>query len=592
MKTVQFQNEESERTITEQSTKSKEAITKRHQLKIKFNIDKEKLNQQDIIKIMKAIDIEIKENENIIEHSKKLFKELDKKNLGYVNTDDFIEEIINRNDSLIIDEFSEFFQKINESLQTKIEEIILKLKKIQNKNWIIKNRNFFSSIESIINIISNGNLYDIDLYDLDSSFLINKTHEGEDFLIKYSQIEDSNKKSQDFKLMRKRSKKYSTNSLSVSGSKRRRSTNLNTLVSPSIVASMYDQMSKIDKCDFNIFELDSILGKKTVIYIATEILSNFPFIDSGDIPSNILKNFITQIVEHYDREKAIYHNDLHACDVMQTSYTIFTQGNLLEKMKLKELDTFSMLIAALCHDYKHPGTNNLYQINSKSKYAMRYNDFSVLEMYHLAQTFKELKHDEYNIFKKFTPEEYRICRRRMIDGILATDMANHAKVLSTTKTLTETYNIKKGINFENIFNEDEDNKNIVKLFDKQQKIFNMIIHTADISNPGKPDKISYEWTKRVYGEFFIQGDLEKKQGLTVSMFCDRDTTNINKAMVGFISFVVGPTIDTLTNLIPEVNDYSEYCRFNLKKHKIGAKNDDKKAAAEKKRKEMKEKNKK
>ena len=588
MKTVQFQNGESETNENENSTKMKEAIAKRHQLKIKFNIDKEKLNQQDIITIMKAIDIENKEKENnIIEQSKKLFKELDKKKLGYVNTNDFIEEIINRNDSLIIDEFSEFFQKINESLQTKIEEIILKLKKIQNKNWVMNNRKFLSSIESIISIISNGNLYD-----LDSPFLLNKNNEGEDFLIKYSQIEDSNKKEEDFKLMRKRSKKYSTNSISLSQNKRRRSTNLNTLVSPSIVASMYDQMSKIDKCDFNIFELDSILGKKTVIYVATEILNTFPFIDSDDIPSNILKNFITQIVEHYDREKAIYHNDLHACDVMQTSYTIFTQGNLTEKMKLKELDTFSMLIAALCHDYKHPGTNNLYQINSKSKYAMRYNDFSVLEMYHLAQTFKELQHDEYNIFKKFSPEEYRICRRRMIDGILATDMANHAKVLSTTKTLTETYNIKKGVNFENIFNEKEDNKNIVKLFDKQQKIFNMIIHTADISNPGKPDKISYEWTKRVYGEFFIQGDLEKKQGLTVSMFCDRETTNINKAMIGFISFVVGPTIDTLTNLIPEVNDYSEYCRFNLKKHQIGAKNDDKKAAAEKKMKEMKKKKKK
>jgi len=383
MKTVQFQNGESETNENENSTKMKEAIAKRHQLKIKFNIDKEKLNQQDIITIMKAIDIENKEKENnIIEQSKKLFKELDKKKLGYVNTNDFIEEIINRNDGLIIDEFSEFFQKINESLQTKIEEIILKLKKIQNKNWVMNKRKFLSSIESIISIISNGNLYD-----LDSPFLLNKNNEGEDFLIKYSQIEDSNKKEEDFKLMRKRSKKYSTNSISLSQNKRRRSTNLNTLVSPSIVASMYDQMSKIDKCDFNIFELDSILGKKTVIYVATEILNTFPFIDSDDIPSNILKNFITQIVEHYDREKAIYHNDLHACDVMQTSYTIFTQGNLTEKMKLKELDTFSMLIAALCHDYKHPGTNNLYQINSKSKYAMRYNDFSVLEMYHLLKNY-------------------------------------------------------------------------------------------------------------------------------------------------------------------------------------------------------------
>ena len=76
------------------------------------------------------------------------------------------------------------------------------------------------------------------------------------------------------------------------------------------------------------------------------------------------------------------------------------------------------------------------------------------------------------------------------------------------------------------------------------------------------------------------------------MFCDRETTNINKAMIGFISFVVGPTIDTLTNLIPEVYDYTEYCRNNLRKHKIGAKNDEKREAAEKKKKELAQKKKK
>ena len=64
-------------------------------------------------------------------------------------------------------------------------------------------------------------------------------------------------------------------------------------------------------------------------------------------------------------------------------------------------------------------------------------------MYHIAQTFKELQHDDFNIYKNFSPEEYRICRRRMIDGVLAIDMANHQKVLSCCKTLAESYNIKK-----------------------------------------------------------------------------------------------------------------------------------------------------
>ena len=586
MKTVKFQKESSE---NKKKVLSPEAKSKRRQLKAKFNIDKDKLNEQDIVKIMTAMDLEMKDKGNVVEQSKKLLQNMDKGNLGYVNTYDFIEEIINRNDELIQDEFTIFYKKINKYLYTKSEEIIIRLKELQNKPFLKGKINLTKSIESIINVISSGNLYDID-----SQMISKGKNEGEDFLKKYSQIEDSNRKENDFIQMRKHSKKYSSNSLnkSLSINNRRRSTNLNTLVSPSIVASMYDQMRKIDKCDFNIFELDSLLGKKTVIYVATEILNTFPFVDSGDVPSNILKNFITQIVEHYDREKAIYHNDLHAGDVMQTSYTIFNQGNLRNKMKLKELDLFAMLVGALCHDYKHPGTNNIFQINTHSKYALRYNDTSVLEMYHLAQTFKELKHDEYNIFKNFSPEEYRICRRRMIDGILATDMANHQKVLSGAKTLAETFNIKKGKNFENIFNEQKDNKSMVKLFDTQQTMLNMIIHTADISNPGKPDKISGEWTKRVYAEFFVQGDMEKKLNITVSMFCDRETTNVNKAMIGFISFVVGPTIDTLTNLIPEVYDYTEYCRNNLRKHKIGAKNDEKREAAEKKKKELAQKNKK
>lgn len=202
-------------------------------------------------------------------------------------------------------------------------------------------------------------------------------------------------------------------------------------------------------------------------------------------------------------------------------------------------------------------------------------------MYHVAQSFKVISKAPFNIFKNFTPEEYRICRRRMIDGIIATDMANHQKVIAAAKTKAEFYDISKGKNFEKIVSGEENSKNLAKLFDSQQCILNMILHTADISNPGKPTNVSAMWTKRVYDEFFIQGDMEKERGLPISNFCDRSTTNVNKAMVGFITFVVGPTIDLLCNLIPEVSDYSDYCKTNLRKHQIGAKNDDRKALEQK-----------
>ena len=74
---------------------------------------------------------------------------------------------------------------------------------------------------------------------------------------------------------------------------------------------------------------------------------------------------------------------------------------------------------------------------------MRYNDTSVLESIILLKHLKNYNMMILIFIKNFSPEEYRICRRRMIDGVLAIDMANHQKVLSCCKTLAESYNIKK-----------------------------------------------------------------------------------------------------------------------------------------------------
>ena len=262
---------------------------------------------------------------------------------------------------------------------------------------------------------------------------------------------------------------------------------------------------------------------------------------------------------------------------MQTIFTMFIKGKLQSKMLLSKLDTFVFLIAALCHDFKHTGQNNVFHINSKSKIAVRYNDFSVLENYHVAQTFKVLNRNECNIFKALSPEEFRICRKRMIRSILSTDMANHQTVLSNIKAKIATFNIIKGNNFELIFKTEENQNNLNTLFNTQQSILNMFMHSADISNSAKPDKISENWTKRVYDEFFVQGDLEKKLGLPVSNFCDRETTNINKAMIGFIDFVVLPTFELLSTLIYETSEYRDHCKANLKKYLNNVKKEERKA---------------
>ena len=461
-------------------------------------------------------------------------------------------------------------QKVSRQFNTKCENIIEKLKEIRDAAQELNDLHSTFDIDWIIKTINEENIYEIDPLVVTNEELNTEDNKnGLDYLIQYSKIEDLKQKTKDFKAVRgfTRSNTFSSKEnekILKDGvnTKRRESADvISTMVSPSISAKLITMMSRIEYPDFDIFELDELMSEKASVLIANEILKRVDFVRSGIIDMGVLRNFIVKVVDSYSRTNALYHNDLHAADVMQTLFTMMMRGDLQSKMKLGDLDKFSMLIGAICHDLKHTGQNNIFHINTRSKIAMKYNDISVLENFHIAQTFKLLSIDEYNILKNFKPEEYRILRRRMIEGILATDMANHQKVLSATKAKIETYKINSGTNFNKIFDVET-----AKLFDAQQVILNMCLHTADISNPAKPGKISEAWTQKVYAEFFRQGDTEKKLNIQVSLMCDRETTSINKAMIGFINFVVKPTIDILVNLIPQVSEYEDNIICNLKKY--------------------------
>lgn len=211
------------------------------------------------------------------------------------------------------------------------------------------------------------------------------------------------------------------------------------------------------------------------------------------------------------------------------------------------------------HDFKHPGLNNNYLINSRSEVSITYNDFSVLESMHCAETFKLLSRKECNILERLPVEAYRIVRRRIIECILATDNAYHSKHLSQLKNIIDNHIIKDENGLKALFEDDN-----VKLFNNQQTFLNMIIHAADISNPAKPLDLYKRWVDLVFEEFFSQGDLEKTKDLPISFNCDRDSVQISKAQIGFITLIVKPTFDVLNVVIPECNEYLKNISINLK----------------------------
>ena len=79
----------------------------------------------------------------------------------------------------------------------------------------------------------------------------------------------------------------------------------------------------------------------------------------------------------------------------------------------------------------------------------------------------------------------------------------------------------------------------------------LVIHTADISNPTKIFDIYFKWAKLVVEEFYAQGDQEKKLGLKCSF--DRTKVTIYKNQLGFIDFIELPFYSLVVKVFPKLD---------------------------------------
>lgn len=67
------------------------------------------------------------------------------------------------------------------------------------------------------------------------------------------------------------------------------------------------------------------------------------------------------------------------------------------------MHSMALLMAAIMHDYRHPGVNNSYLIRHLDPLAIIYNDSSVLENFHASEGFKLMMDPMFDIFKVGKP---------------------------------------------------------------------------------------------------------------------------------------------------------------------------------------------
>ncbi|KAK6322286.1 hypothetical protein J4Q44_G00070780 [Coregonus suidteri] len=275
----------------------------------------------------------------------------------------------------------------------------------------------------------------------------------------------------------------------------------------------------------------------------TAIISMFEdmgFVNTYKINMHTLARFCLMVKRGY--RDPPYHNWMHAFSVSHFCYLLCK--NLELSNYLEDIEMFALFVSCMCHDLDHRGTNNSFQVASKSVLAGLYSsEGSVLERHHFAQTIAILNTQGCNIFEKFSRKDYQRMLDLMRDIILATDLAHHLRILKDLQKMADVgYNTK-----------DPQHHNLLLC---------LIMTSCDLSDQTKDWKTTWKIAGLIYKEFFSQGDLEKAMGNRPSEMMDREKAYIPELQTSFMEHIAMPIYKLLQDLFPRSAELYETVASN------------------------------
>ncbi|GLD93559.1 hypothetical protein PINS_up002151 [Pythium insidiosum] len=230
--------------------------------------------------------------------------------------------------------------------------------------------------------------------------------------------------------------------------------------------------------------------------------------------------FAGAVDNHYFKRNP-YHNCLHAGAVVADMHFY------LRRLKLNIDDTtfFVGLVAAASHDISHPGVSNGFLISTRSKLAITYSDDSVLERMHIAELYRILSHEKFDIFAHFDATVRSDIRRLLIQMVLATDLSRHFQHITKLKSRK--------------FAVTDDTRGV-----DLSLVMETLLMLSDLGHTAKPFAYHQIWANRIAEEFFRQGEAEERHNLPVSPLCDRRQANLPKSQVTFLTLLATPLFET------------------------------------------------
>lgn len=281
--------------------------------------------------------------------------------------------------------------------------------------------------------------------------------------------------------------------------------------------------------------------------------------------------WITAIASKYMENP--YHDWKHAFDVFQFVYSSLTEGEGSDHFQYQ--DILVLLLAAIAHDVGHFGLTNPHLINVQADIAIKYNDKSPLENMHSSVFFQTLYQPGLNFLTSMGKDNFKNFRAKVVDAILATDMAHHFELVDRFAVKASRHKETLGRDSQKpnttfmqdckvTFMQDRQVSEVDKAEqDKLAKVkadqeaddvrllLQAFMHTADLGHCARPFEV-HQWSVcALEMEFFKQGDKEKELGLSIMPMMNRQRDSAAASQGFFLGKLVTPLLLSFSTFMVE-----------------------------------------
>ncbi|XP_024939186.1 dual 3',5'-cyclic-AMP and -GMP phosphodiesterase 11 isoform X3 [Cephus cinctus] len=251
------------------------------------------------------------------------------------------------------------------------------------------------------------------------------------------------------------------------------------------------------------------------------------FVERFHIDYDVLCRWLLSVKKNY--RNVTYHNWRHAFNVGQMMFAILTATQWWKIFG--EIECLALMIACLCHDLDHRGTNNSFQIKASSPLAQLYST-STMEHHHFDQCLMILSSQGNQILSNLSPEEYSRVVKVLEEAILSTDLAVYFRKRGAFLSLARAGSYNWAYS------------------DHRDLLRGMLMTVCDLAAITKPWEVEKRVAELVSSEFFEQGDIERRTlNITPIDIMNREKEDqLPMMQVGFIDSICLPIYEAFAIL--------------------------------------------